>query len=63
VTADDVAAVVPCGPDVRRHVEAVRAAADAGYSHIAVVQVGAQQQGEFISWAESQLLPALRKLG
>jgi G6PDH family F420-dependent oxidoreductase len=62
VTADDVAAAVPCGPDLQRHVDAVRAAVDAGYTHVAVVQVGAQQQGEFISWAADELLPALRKL-
>ena len=63
VTADDVADVVPCGPDVERHVEAVRKAVDAGYSHIALVQVGADKQSQFISWARSDLLPALRKLG
>jgi alkanesulfonate monooxygenase SsuD/methylene tetrahydromethanopterin reductase-like flavin-dependent oxidoreductase (luciferase family) len=61
VTADEVAGMVPCGPDVERHVEAVRKAVDAGYSHVALLQVGADKQGELISWARSELLPALSK--
>lgn len=63
VTADDVAATVPCGPEVDRHIEAVRKAVDGGYTHVALVQIGAESQGEFLAWATSELLPALRKLG
>lgn len=63
VTADDVAAAVSCGPDVERHVGAVSKAVDGGYTHVALVQVGAEGQGNFLSWASSELLPVLRKLG
>ena len=60
VTAEDVAKQVPCGPDLERHVRAVRDAVDAGFTHVALVQVGAEGQQEFTEWAHSDLLPALR---
>jgi G6PDH family F420-dependent oxidoreductase len=60
VREEDVAEKVPCGPDLDRHVAAVRKFLDAGFSHVAVVQVGAERQGEFLRWAEQELLPALR---
>jgi G6PDH family F420-dependent oxidoreductase len=62
VTEDDVCSVVSCGPDVAKHVAAVRAYVDAGFTHVALVGVGADKQGEFISWAQKELLPALREL-
>jgi G6PDH family F420-dependent oxidoreductase len=62
VTEDDVAAQIPCGPDVDRHVEAVQEFIDAGFTHVALVQVGGDSQDPFIDWAESELLPALRAL-
>jgi hypothetical protein len=48
---------------VDKHVQAVKDYLDAGFTHVALVQVGADTQGDFISWASSDLLPALRKLG
>jgi G6PDH family F420-dependent oxidoreductase len=60
VTEDDVAAQIPCGPDVRRHVAAVRAFLDAGFTHVALVQVGDDAQAPFLDFAEKELLPALR---
>ncbi|MEN3306297.1 MAG: hypothetical protein V7603_2499 [Micromonosporaceae bacterium] len=60
VTEDDVAAQVPCGPDVARHVAAVRAFVEAGFTHVALVQVGDAAQGQFLDFAEKELLPALR---
>ena len=62
VTEDDIAALVPCGPDVETHVAAARKWVDAGFTHLALVQVGAKMQRSFIRWAERELLPALRKL-
>jgi G6PDH family F420-dependent oxidoreductase len=62
VTEDDVARQIPCGPDVERHVEAIRPFVDAGFTHVALVQVGADSQDEFISWAAAELLPALAGL-
>jgi G6PDH family F420-dependent oxidoreductase len=62
VREEDVAAQVPCGPDVDRHVEAVKKFVDAGFTHVAVVQIGGDHQGPFFDWAEAELPPALRKL-
>jgi hypothetical protein len=62
VTPEQVAEQLACGPDVDEHVEKVRPFIDAGYTEVALVQVGADTQAEFISWAERELLPALRSL-
>jgi G6PDH family F420-dependent oxidoreductase len=62
VRPEDVSARIACGPDVEEHVEKVRAYVDAGYDHVAVVQVGQDRQDEFHAWAQSELLPALRAL-
>ena len=63
VREEDITELVPCGPDPAVHVEAARKFADAGLTHLALVQVGAEQQGQFIAWAEDELLPALRQSG
>ena len=62
VRPEDVAASIPCGNDVDAFVEAVRAYADAGFTEIALVQVGGDAQRPFLDWAEKELLPALREL-
>ncbi|MEV8314569.1 LLM class F420-dependent oxidoreductase [Streptomyces sp. NPDC059900] len=62
VTKQDVAEQIPCGDDVEAFVEAVRPYADAGFTEIALVQVGGEHQRPFIDWAEKKLLPALREL-
>jgi G6PDH family F420-dependent oxidoreductase len=62
VTPEQVADALSCGPDVDEHVEAVRAFIDAGFDEVAVVQIGADSQEQFISWAEREFLPALRSL-
>jgi hypothetical protein len=62
VTDDDIEALVPCGPDLASHVAAARQWIDAGFTHLALVQVGGDQQEKFLAWAESELLPALREL-
>lgn len=36
---------------------------DAGFTHVAVVQVGGDAQAPFFDWAAAELLPALRALG
>jgi len=61
VTEDDVAAAIPCGNDVSAFAEACTPFAEAGFTDLALVQIGGQQQGGFIDWAERQLLPALRE--
>lgn len=62
VRTEDVARMVPCGPDLEPYVEGVRAYIDAGYTHVALVQVGADRQADFLDFAEKSLLPALREL-
>jgi G6PDH family F420-dependent oxidoreductase len=61
VTEDDIADLVPCGPDTGAHVQAIKAFAQAGFTHVALVQVGAGQQDRFIRYAHDELLPALRE--
>ena len=60
VRAEDVSTQMPCGPDVERHVTGIRAFETAGFTHIALVQVGGDTQEQFISWAAQELLPVLR---
>jgi G6PDH family F420-dependent oxidoreductase len=62
VRAEDVAEMVPCGPDVEPVVRAVRQWVEAGFTHVALVGVGAEQQDAFLAWAQQELLPELRKL-
>ncbi|MEU1824978.1 LLM class F420-dependent oxidoreductase [Streptomyces abikoensis] len=62
VTEDDVADAIPCGSDVRDFVEAVRPYAEAGFTEIALVQIGGGHQEEYLRWAAAELLPALREL-
>jgi G6PDH family F420-dependent oxidoreductase len=61
VRPEDVAQQIPCGTDVGAIVEAVRAFADAGFTDVALVQIGGDSQREFLAAAESDLLPALRE--
>ncbi len=62
VTPEDTAGAIPCGDDVDTFTEAVRPYVEAGFTEIALVQVGGDQQLPFIAWAEKTLLPALREL-
>jgi G6PDH family F420-dependent oxidoreductase len=62
VTPDQVAEQIACGPDVDEHVEKIRAYVDAGFTEVALVQIGADQQDAFMPWAQEQLLPALASL-
>ncbi len=60
IRPEDVAASIPCGSDVDAVLEAVDRFADAGYSHLALVQVGGEHQGPFIEWAADGLLERAR---
>ncbi len=62
VTPDQVGEQIGCGSDVEEHVEKIRPFIDAGFTEIALVQIGADQQQPFMGWAEAELLPALRSL-
>lgn len=59
VTPELMAERVPCGPDPERHAAGVRQFVDAGFEHIAVVQIGDDQEGFLGFWTE-EVLPRLR---
>jgi len=61
VTPEQVSEQLGCGPDVEEHVEKIKPFLEAGFSELALVQIGAEQQ-PFIEWAARELLPALRSL-
>lgn len=56
VTEDQVAEVITCGPDPKRHVSAVQKYVEAGHDHVCVHQVGPDQQG-FMKFYERDVLP------
>ena len=60
VTPEDVAQAIPCGDDPAAIADALRPFADAGFTEVALVQVGGDHQGDFLDFAEKELLPHLR---
>ena len=60
VRPEDVAQQIPCGTDVGKIVESVKEFADAGFTDVALVQIGGDAQQDFLSAAGSELLPELR---
>jgi G6PDH family F420-dependent oxidoreductase len=62
VRQDDVAQGISCGPDIDAHVAAVKKFVDAGFTHVAVVQIGNESQPMFLDWARDELIPRLRAL-
>jgi G6PDH family F420-dependent oxidoreductase len=61
VTPEDVAENIPCGPDLDAIAAAVHAFVDAGFTDVALVQIGAERQEEFFEVAREELLPRLRE--
>jgi G6PDH family F420-dependent oxidoreductase len=61
VREDDIAELVPCGPDLDAIVEGVRKFAEAGFTEVALLQIG-DAQAEFCDLYQSDLAPALRAL-
>lgn len=61
VRPDDVADSIPCGPDVDAIVEAVKPYWEAGFTDIALVQVGDEGQQRFLDEAAPDVLSALRE--
>ena len=60
VRPEDVADQIPCGPDLDAVVEAVSAYWEAGFTDIAIVQIGDERQDEFLATAAGPLLDKLR---
>ena len=60
VRKEDVADSIPCGPDLDAIVEAVKPFWEAGFTDIALVQVGDELQQRFLDEAAAPLLEKLR---
>jgi G6PDH family F420-dependent oxidoreductase len=60
VRPEDVAASIPCGPDLDAIVDAARAYWQAGFTDVALVQIGGEAQDLFLKEAADPLLAALR---
>ncbi|MFI6978965.1 LLM class F420-dependent oxidoreductase [Embleya sp. NPDC050154] len=62
VRPEDVAESIPCGDDVDAFVDAVRPFVEAGFTEVALIQIGGETQHAFLDWARDNLLAALREL-
>ncbi|RPA19801.1 LLM class F420-dependent oxidoreductase [Gordonia sp. OPL2] len=60
VTPENVAESIACGPDLDAIVDAVRPYWDAGFTDVALVQIGGDSQDRFLSEAAGPLLEKLR---
>jgi G6PDH family F420-dependent oxidoreductase len=60
VRPEDVASSIPCGPDLDAVVEAVRPWWEAGFTDVALVQVGGESCDQFLDEAAEPLLEKLR---
>ena len=56
----DEAVRIPSYLDIDAVIEAARAYADAGFTHLALVQIGGDHQQPYLEWTEKSLLPAWR---
>jgi G6PDH family F420-dependent oxidoreductase len=61
VRPEDVAEALPCGDDVDAVITAAKEYADAGFTQLALVQIGGDQQEPFLKWSRRTLLPAWRE--
>ena len=61
VREEDVESSIPCGDDVDAVIEAAREYADAGFTHLALVQIGGDQQAPYLEWSRTTLMPAWRE--
>lgn len=62
VRTDDVADSIACGPDLDELVESVKPYVEAGFSDVAIVQVGDELQNDFLDEVAEPLLDKLRAL-
>ncbi|MFI8595308.1 LLM class F420-dependent oxidoreductase [Microbacterium sp. NPDC078428] len=62
VRPEDVADSIACGPDLDEIAESVRPYLDAGFTDVAIVQIGDEAQDRFLAEAAGPLLERLRAL-
>lgn len=63
VRPEDVASSIACGPDLDAIAESVRPYLEAGFTDVALVQIGDEAQDRFLAEAAAPLLEKLRALG
>ncbi|MGY1914688.1 TIGR03557 family F420-dependent LLM class oxidoreductase [Blastococcus sp. SYSU DS0973] len=61
VREEDVEGSIPCGDDVEAVIAGAKEYADAGFTHLALVQIGGDQQQPYLEWARRDLMPAWRE--
>jgi G6PDH family F420-dependent oxidoreductase len=61
VTEDELAEMIVCGPDIARHVEAIRKFVDAGFDHVYVHQVGPEQDDFFRAY-QRDVIPECQRM-
>jgi G6PDH family F420-dependent oxidoreductase len=62
VRPEDVAEAIACGPDLDALAESARPFIDAGFTDIAIIQVGDEKQEQFVTEVAEPLLEKLRAL-
>lgn len=62
VRTDDVAESIACGPDLDALAESARPFVEAGFTDVAIVQIGDEQQERFLAEVAEPLLERLRAL-
>ena len=62
VRLEDVAESIACGPDLDELAESVQPFLDAGFTDVALVQVGDESQQQFLAEVAQPLLERLRRL-
>lgn len=62
VRTDDVAESIACGPDLDALAESARPFVEAGFTDVAIVQIGDEQQERFLAEVAEPLLERLRTL-
>ena len=60
VRPEDVADAIPCGPDLDKAADAIREYVDAGFTDVAIVQIGDEGQDRFLAEAAGPLLAKVR---
>ena len=61
VSVDQVATIVPCGPDPEKHLNAIHPYIEAGFDHIFIHQIGPNQE-PFMDFGAREIFPKITKL-
>jgi len=60
VSVEQVAKVIPCGPEPEKHLNAIRDYIKAGFDHIFVHQVGPRQE-QFMNFYAREIFPRMAR--